>query len=373
VPDDLIDRIYEAALIPEAWPGALERMSRPSGSASGTLFVFSERFSPRGVSTDMTSDLLESFLQSDVWRSSPSVRWTLGTRPGAFSSVDDHLSKEQSAADEAWAPLAARGFGRRLVTVTPLSSGEQVAFVLARMRDKGGYRPGEITALNRLRPHLNRATLIAARLGLERANAMTETLARIGLAAAVIDSSGRVVGSNALLETLPAVIRPTAFGGIRIGERESDARFGGAIRQIGKGGAWTGLSIPVPAAGDGSHPPLIIHLLPVCGAMHDIFTGGQALMVVSLLQRKAAPLPEMLHGLFDLSPAEARLVGELAVGMTLREITTARGVSMATLRTQVRAVLAKTGVPRLVDLSQLLAQIPHQLGGTDSLLKRHGP
>ncbi len=361
MPDDLIDRIYEAALIPEVWPSALERMSRLSGSASGTLFVFSERFSPRGVSTDMTRDLLESFLQSDAWRSSPSVRWTLGTRPTAFSSVDDHLSPAEATADEVWTPLVARGFGRRLATVIPLSSGEQATFVLARMGDKGRYRPHEVAALNRLRPHLNRATLIAARLGLERANAMAETLARIGLAAAVIDSSGRVVGSNTLLETLPAVLRPTAFGGIRVGDRENDAQFGSAVRLIGSGrAARTGLSIPIPAANDGSHPPLIIHLLPVRGAMHDIFAGGHALMAVSVLQRKAAPPPEMLHGLFDLSPAEARLVGELSTGMTLREITAARNVSMATLRTQVRAVLAKTGVPRLADLSQLLAQIPDQ-------------
>jgi DNA-binding CsgD family transcriptional regulator len=105
---------------------------------------------------------------------------------------------------------------------------------------------------------------------------------------------------------------------------------------------------------------MIIHLLPVRGTVHDIFAGGQTLMVVSRLEHKAAPLPELLHGLFDLSPAEARLVGELATGLTLRDIIAVRNISMATLRTQVRAVLAKTGVRRLADLARLLAQIPHR-------------
>jgi DNA-binding CsgD family transcriptional regulator len=357
--DTLIDHIYESALIPEKWSGALNAMNRISNSRSNSLFVFSDRFNPRGISTDMTSDLLESFLQSDAWRMSPSVRWTLDTRPGAFSSVDDILSAEEAAADEVWAPLAARGFGQRLATVIPLAGGDQVTFVLARMRDQGGYRPDEVAALNGLRPHLHRAMFIAARLGLERASAMTETLARLGLPAAVVDPTGRVVGSNTLLDALHAVLSPTALGRIVIRNRARNLIFREGLERIGNRNAPPGgLSIPIPAARDSSHPPLLIHLLPVRGAAQDIFAGGQALMVVSLLERKAAPLPELLTGLFDLSPAEARLVGELATGMTPRDITASRGVSMATLRSQVRAVLAKTGVPRMADLAQLLARIP---------------
>ena len=357
--DFLIDHIYESALIPEKWSGALNEMNRISNSRSNSLFVFSDRFSPRGISTDMTTDLLEAFLQSDAWRMSPSVRWTLDTRPGAFSSVDDVLSAEQTAADEVWAPLAARGFGQRLATVIPLTGGDQVTFVLARMLDQGRYRPDEVAALDGLRPHLHRAMFISARLGLERASAMTETLARLGLAAAVVDPNGRVIGSNALLDALHDVLAPTALGRLAIRNRARNLIFREGLERIGNQDAPPGgLSIPVPAADDGSHPPLLIHLLPVRGAAQDIFAGGQALMVVSLLERKAAPLPELLNGLFDLSPAEARLVGELAMGMTPKDITAAREVSMPTVRSQVRSILAKTGVPRMADLAQLLAQIP---------------
>lgn len=359
VSEELIGHIYEAALIPEKWADTLERMNRISKSHSNSLFVFSDRFSPRGISTDMTSDLLEAFLQSDTWRDSPSVRWTLDTRPGAFRSVDDFLSKEEAEADAVWAPLAARGFGQRLATVIPLSSGDRVTFVLARMRDKGRYTAKDIASLDSLRPHLNRATLIAARLGLERANAMAETLSRLGLAAAVIDPAGRVIGSNSLLDALHDILPSVAFGRISVNDRAGNTLFRAGLEQIGSGDAKPGgMSIPVPPSACGSRPPLIIHLLPVRGLAQDIFAGGQALMVVSLLERKSAPMPELLHGLFDLSPAEARLAGEMATGMTLRDITVSRPVSMPTLRTQVRSILAKTGVSRLADLSRLLAQIP---------------
>lgn len=365
--ESLIDHIYESALIPEKWSQALDGMNQVSNSSSNSLFVFSDRFSPRGISTDMTSDLLEPFLQSEAWRMSPSVRWTLDTRPSAFSSVDDVMSREEAAADEVWAPLAARGFGQRLATVIPLATGDQVTFVLARMTDRGPYQPEEIAALDGLRPHLHRAMFISARLGLERARAMTETLARLGLAAAVIDPAGRVIGSNSVLESLQTVIMPTAHGRLALRDRSRNALLRQGMDQLRAGNAsQTGLTIPVPAAADGSSPPLLIHLIPVRGAAQDIFAGGQALVVVSLLERKAAPLPALLNGLFDLSPAEARLVGELASGMTPRDITTARGVSMATVRAQVRAILAKTGLPRIADLSQLLAQIPDRQARTEN-------
>lgn len=90
----------------------------------------------------------------------------------------------------------------------------------------------------------------------------------------------------------------------------------------------------------------------------NVEVGGQALVVISSLSRKATPMPGLLQRLFDLTAAEARLVVELATGMMLRDITEARHVSMATLRTQMRAVLAKTGMPRFTDLSHLLARIP---------------
>lgn len=226
--EKLIDQIYESALIPDQWRNALDGMNRISSSSSNSLFVFSSRFSPRGISTDTTSELLEQFLLSDTWRMSPSVQWTLSARPSAFRSVDDFLSKEESATDEAWAPLVDRGFGQRLATVIPLASGDDAIFVLARMADRGGYRPEEIAALDDLRPHLHRAMFIAARLGLQRASAMTDTLARLGLAAAVIDATGRVIGSNAFLDALDMVFPPPLSAASRSGTGHVTSCFGKA-------------------------------------------------------------------------------------------------------------------------------------------------
>jgi DNA-binding CsgD family transcriptional regulator len=65
-----------------------------------------------------------------------------------------------------------------------------------------------------------------------------------------------------------------------------------------------------------------------------------------------------LGHLFGLTPAEARLAAEVASGKRLAVIAGQRGVRMPTLRTQMRAIFAKTGTGRQAELVHLIAGIP---------------
>ena len=40
--DDIADKIYEAAVIPELWPDVLDTISKRTESAFGTLYVYRE-------------------------------------------------------------------------------------------------------------------------------------------------------------------------------------------------------------------------------------------------------------------------------------------------------------------------------------------
>lgn len=348
----LVDQFYEAALIPELWPDALGELGSTSGSALASLWLFGDDIAPSGIAPGVPPEVRTQFL-GGLWRESPAVQWILDRKPASFTDVNGALPPDAVACDPTWAPMDALGFGDSRGVAFPAPSGEVSIFMLARMKARGRYSTREVAALNALRPHLARATLVAARLGLERAQAMVETLERLGLAAAVISHAGRVIATNALLEGFPSILLPTAFGGIAIADRVKNEQFRAALSRIGGGEQGPAHSIPV-AAGD-DHSPLIVHLVPVRGQALDIFTGGHVLMVVSTISRRAMPAPEMLYGLFDLSPAEARLVGDLLSGATLTEIAARTGRAMPTLRNQMRAVLAKTGVRRQAELTQLLA------------------
>jgi DNA-binding CsgD family transcriptional regulator len=72
---------------------------------------------------------------------------------------------------------------------------------------------------------------------------------------------------------------------------------------------------------------------------------------------------EVIQGLFDLTPAEARVAHGIAAGRTAEELARALGISVETVRKHIAAVLAKTGLPRQAALVGLLAgSVPPGLG-----------
>lgn len=81
-------------------------------------------------------------------------------------------------------------------------------------------------------------------------------------------------------------------------------------------------------------------------------------LVFSLGKHKAMAAPSQLIELFGLSPAEARLAHALGGGMAVNDYASLYNVSVATARTQLRAVLAKTGEARQQDLVRMLIALP---------------
>ncbi|MBV8837183.1 MAG: helix-turn-helix transcriptional regulator [Alphaproteobacteria bacterium] len=71
----------------------------------------------------------------------------------------------------------------------------------------------------------------------------------------------------------------------------------------------------------------------------------------------ASPSEAMLQQAFDLTPAEARLAAQIATGRSLPDIARAEGGSHETLRSQLKAVFAKTGTARQAELAVLLAKL----------------
>lgn len=66
----------------------------------------------------------------------------------------------------------------------------------------------------------------------------------------------------------------------------------------------------------------------------------------------------VLRELFDLTLSEAMVAEALWDGLTVTEIATARMTKPATVRSQIRALFAKTMVTRQQDLIRLLASLP---------------
>lgn len=84
-----------------------------------------------------------------------------------------------------------------------------------------------------------------------------------------------------------------------------------------------------------------------------------ASLVVLIRAQTASPSgPGRYQRAFGLTPAEARLADALAHGASPQDHADSAGVSIATVRTQIRALLAKTGAANLRALVVLLASLP---------------
>lgn len=96
---------------------------------------------------------------------------------------------------------------------------------------------------------------------------------------------------------------------------------------------------------------------PEAGKMQTEPTLNVACMVFPLGRRRIASARQLMS-LFGLSAAEARLGRALCHGETLKEYADSQGVKLPTIKTQLRAVFAKTNTDRQVTLVNLITGIP---------------
>jgi len=191
--------------------------------------------------------------------------------------------------------------------------------------------------------------------------AAAEALGLIGLSAAVLGPRGQLLAANRLFENLiPSVVRERAER-LAFADSAADALFAEALAPaIPPGAAGALCSIPIRSRRE--RPPMIAHLVPLGSAAHDIFAGVSGILIVTPLTLRAPPNAEVLQVLFDLTPAEARVARGIGEGRTVEAIAETFGLSRETIRSQLKAVLGKTGLGRQADLVAMLAGV-HVSGG----------
>lgn len=353
--NDVIDDIYEAAFTPRKWETVLDRMAAISTSASASMIVMSDHYAPRGmVSPVFTGIFNQQFIGAGEWEKSVRVKTMLAIRPHGFVLIDDFVSAADSAADPAWSRLRMHGLAYQLCSMIPMSSGECITFTTERRSEQGAYQSKDFTLLDSLRPHLARSGLVAARLGLERARAAAEVLEALGLPAAILTQSGSVMAANERLEKLSAMIMPRAWGGLVIANPAANLLYQDSIGQMRSGDFMRLRSIPVSASP--AYPAAVLHILPMRGDARDLFSGSEYMLVVSTMDNRA-PSSQLLCALFDLTPAEARLADRLVAGASLNQVALNHGVSITTIRSQLRSIFAKTGTSRQAQLVALLSSL----------------
>jgi DNA-binding CsgD family transcriptional regulator len=349
IDDALLDRIYEAAAIPEYWPEVLEKLAAIAGGQAGAIVAYRGREPAGHTSSSRYRDGYDDYFSNgiDIENVRP-LRALERQYPGFLSDLDVQ-TPEEIERDEIYNRfLHPHGLQWTAGTLILSPSSDLLVVDVARAIGEDPFDRASLEAIDIYRPHLARASLMSARLGLKAASDMTDAMQLLGLPAIAMGGSGKVVAMNALGEALDDRIVSRSFERLALANPAADALFNEAL--TGDGSV---RSIPLPASE--GHPALILHLLPITRAAHDIFAAAKSLLIVTDVSAPEAPTQELLAGLFDLTPAEARVARALASGLPLDRVAAEFGLSVQTIRNQLAAVFHKTGTSRQVELLRLIA------------------
>jgi DNA-binding CsgD family transcriptional regulator len=354
-PGGLVDSIYECALLPELWPGVLDRMATIAGAGTGILFAASRRVT-NWTASDAARENMARFVGTDLIVRSQRLGRIVGLNHAGFVRESDIYTLEEMERDPVYKEfLWPNGLGWAAATAIRVPTGDVVVLSLERERARGPVDLDLIPHLDSLRPHIARSALLSARLQLERARIASETLELLGLPALVLDVGGRVIAANAGAEALGDYLRWGAQNRISMRDIAADGLLQLAMSRLDDvaGGAVRSFAMRSRDA----LPGMIAHVIPIRGTARDLFVRCAAILVLMPVSVPQAPPADLVQSLFDLTPAEARVARGLASGDTVGTIASKGGVSANTVRAQVRSILDKTGCHRQTDVVALLSGI----------------
>ncbi|UJW87539.1 helix-turn-helix transcriptional regulator [Devosia sp. SL43] len=353
--DDLArlqDLVYEAAIIPERWPDALQAVTDFSETAGIGLLSMNER-GIRIVASPVLHDIGHRVV-NEGWmnksgRANGVISKGLVGLP-RFVNEDDYFDEGDLEKDPIVTELfRPAGFGWAAGFLLQLPHQDTILFNVEQYQERGPIRGESLRRLDALYAPLARAATLAARSSLDRVRTSIETLTAIGLPAAALAPTGRVVLANHLFDAAGHIW--TTRLGDRIGLRDAVAD-----RQLTQ--ALTGdgvLSIPIRQSLGGDVIG-VIQTVPIRREANDIF--GRASCIVILSEMKGGEADaSLVQSLFDLTPAELAVARGIAAGQTVSGIAAANGRSVHTVRGQLKSIMSKTGSTRQAELVLLMHQL----------------
>lgn len=351
---DLVDRIYEAAVIPELWSDACERLSAANGAYSTALIALAPDAPLRWVSSACIAEQMAVYEKSGLAERSRRPQIGLELSPGSFMRDVDMMSPEDLAADPIRAELLEPiGLPWEMGAVFLEPSGSFLVFSQLLRTEDGPFSEAAVARMNLLKADLARAAFMTARLAFRQARTMVESLAMVGLPGVVIGDAGNVVAMNDPMEALAPRIRTGARDRLLVADPAANALLVSVLEQVRAGHAPPVQSLPVAATGDA--PPLVLHVLPVRRNARDIFARSSVVLVATPVGQVGPPDLRVICGLFDLTRIEARVAQELTKGAALDEVAATLGSSVQTVRSHLKAIFRKTGVNRQQQLVLLLS------------------
>lgn len=357
-PENLADRLYEAAFIPELWPAVLDDVARAAGAFSVAVATVDTQHNYRWVCSPRIHDAMLAFSESEVRYENVRPARHIQSRRFSFLRDVDIMTAKEIDEDPIYRDLLhPLGLGWTAGDVVQEPSGHMLIVDLIRETAEGPFDMSAMDMMNRLKPDISRASWFASRLAFKQARNTVETLALIGMAAAVVSDLGGVIEANEQFHDLGSQVSIGAGNRLKFSNPTAETLLENALAAVQRMAVPVVQSIPLPARRDGELP-LIVNIIPVRKQSRDIFSRSSAVVLVTKVGITSTLDLQVLRGLFDLTPAEARIAWEIGSGNSADGAAQINSISKETVRTYLKRIMMKTGVRTQAQLVLLLRGLP---------------
>ncbi|MER9655084.1 LuxR family transcriptional regulator [Mesorhizobium sp. M0152] len=361
----IIGDIYDCVLNPEGWAGVMTRITGAVDAAYTTIALASTagnhgRFAAQSPWDPVQMRVLQEDYDFDAIPGlKAAVVGDIDT-PVATLSYMSEAQLQQTPFFQNWA----KPQGLREACITKfVHTPDRIGLMGCTTRaDRGIISAEEQRFLALLSPHLRRASLIGDLLDQARvtANFYRQALDHLAVPVVFTGANGAILHANGAAERMFSAQGPIlSRNGLLQAQNPATARalleaIAGAASEDAALGS-RGIGLPISAPGQ---PPAVAYVLPLTeGTARAAFRPACAAVFVSTTT-SSSPLPEaVLTALFDLTPAEARVLLRIGGGLSASKSALALGIGENTLKTHLNRIFAKTGTRRQADLVKLVSDI----------------
>jgi DNA-binding CsgD family transcriptional regulator len=232
-----------------------------------------------------------------------------------------------------------------------------------RLESRGQHTDREKALLQALLPHIGRAAELHRTLKRvhDRYGVVLAALDALLVGLVILDDAARVVTANLTAQqvcTSTGALRMTPTGRLRADDSRTDA----TLQQLVTACACTARSAGTSSGGTvligRGRNVVLCEVMPLRGDGLDDgeqVCGAAVFLIDSALSREVSM--SGIGRVFELSRSELLVAEAIADGHTTGDIADLRGTSIETVRTQIKAVLSKTGARSKLDLLRLAAKL----------------
>jgi DNA-binding CsgD family transcriptional regulator len=353
--ETVIADLYEAAMLPEFWPTALDGFARMTGSR-GALITRADRDHDGLMCSAGINDSVAAFFEGG-WQTRD-IRTTGAIRQGDSGFVaDQHII----SADEIKCSEYYTGFARRqdvpwFAAAGILQKGmPMVGLSFQRTAVQGAFSATELERLDRILPRVKHVLSTGYRMARAGDRTLMNGLGAFGDAVIMLGPGGMEIDCNEAAHDLigDGLVR---FGhGVRATHPQARDALRSLIEKACRADddcPTTHLKLPRRLGG-----PLLVQAAPVVGRARDLFGQARAFLILTEQGEGAVVDPGVLAALFGLTPAQARVATALVAGHSVRQISEDQDISEAAVRFHLKSILPKAGVHRQAEFVAKVAAL----------------